>query len=56
MSSEREVERQRSMVNWVGNNCSSLIAFLFKGLKFKEFNGLRVNGQRSIVNGQLGWE
>ena len=42
-----EVERQRSMVNWVGNNCSRLKAFLFKGLKFKglKFKGLRVNSR-----------
>ena len=45
------------MVNWVGNNCSKLKvhcsklkAFLFKGLKFKEFKSQQstVNGQQSI--------
>ena len=38
------VNSQRSIVNWVGNNCSWLKTFLFKGLKFKEFKSQRSMG------------
>ena len=32
------------MVNWVGNNCLSLMAILFKSLKFKEFKSQQSMG------------